>query len=46
MEIEYPTTKVAGIASIGYSKGIKAEYETEQLKKQLLEIQATIVNTL
>lgn len=46
MEIEYPTTKVAGIASIGYSKGRKAEYETEQLKKQLLEIQATIVNTL
>lgn len=46
MEIEYPTTKVAGIASIGYSKGRKAEYEVELLKAQLLELQTAMVNSL
>ena len=46
MELEYPTSKVAGIASIGYSKGRKAEYEVELLKAQLLELQTAMVNSL
>lgn len=46
MEIEYPTSKVAGIASIGWSKGRRAEYDLEQLKAQMLALQTTIVSTV
>lgn len=46
MEVEYPTSKVAGIASIGWSKGRRAEYDLEQLKAQMLALQTTIVSTV
>ena len=46
MEVEYPTSKVAGIASIGWSKGRRAEYDLEQLKAQILALQTTIVSTV
>lgn len=46
MEVEYPTSKVAGIASIGWSKGRRAEYDLEQLKVQMLALQTTIVSTV
>lgn len=46
MEVEYPTSKAAGIASIGWSKGRRAEYDLEQLKAQMLALQTTIVNTV
>jgi hypothetical protein len=46
MEVEYPTSKTAGIASIGWSKGRRAEYDLEQLKAQMLALQTTIVSTV
>lgn len=46
MEVEYPASKVAGIASIGWSKGRRAEYDLEQLKVQMLALQTTIVSTV
>lgn len=46
MEVEYPTSKVAGIASIGWSKGRRAEYDLEQLKAQMLALQTTIVSSI
>lgn len=46
MEVEYPTSKVASIASIGWSKGRRAEYDLEQLKVQMLALQTTIVSTV
>ena len=46
MEVEYPTSKVAGVASIGWSKGRRAEYDLEQLKAQMLALQTTIISTV
>lgn len=46
MVVEYPTSRTAGVASVGYIKGIKAEYQLEQLKAQLTTLQTAVVNTL
>lgn len=44
IEVEYPTSRTAGIASIGFAKGNLADIKMEQLSAQILEVQTALLN--
>lgn len=44
IEVEYPTSRTAGIASMGFAKGNLADIKMEQLSAQILEVQTALLN--
>lgn len=44
MMVEYPTTRTAGVASIGFAKGNLADIKIEQLNAQMVDVQTALLN--